>query len=796
MPSRVTEAARLSIRIEGAVQGVGFRPFVHSLATGLGVDGFVTNDTRGVVIDVQGESAAVQRFVRELRASGPPSALVTGFFETALEPQFGPGFAPGFTIRPSVEGPAGAPPVGPDLATCPACLAELRDSADRRYRYPFLNCTACGPRYSILHELPYDRARTTMAGFEMCPACRAEYEDPLDRRFHAQPTACPECGPQLELLGATGERVAERESALAAGIEVLRRGGVLAVKGIGGFHLCVDARSTLAVDKLRRRKGRPRKPLAVMFRGIEGVEAVASCCATARSLLTSPAAPIVLVPKRADAVRPLALNVAPGAPDLGCFLSYSPLHHVLLGDFGGPLVATSGNRSDEPIAIDNNEAVRRLAGLADAFLVHDRAIARPVDDSVLRVVDGEPLYLRRSRGFAPLALSVAMPESSSELPVACAHGGHQKNTVAFLRAGKVVLSQHIGDFGLRAGLEFHQSVQADMQRLFRFEPTVAACDAHADYGSTLAAEASGLPVARVPHHLAHVLATLVDHGLGDVRRPILGVAWDGTGFGPADAARPPADIWGGEWLEVGAGAWARCARLEPFALPGGEAAIREPRRSAVGLLTAVLGPDWMQAESARCLLRSGAFLESAFEAGECERFTKIAERLALAPMTSSMGRLFDAVASLLCLAPRASFEAEAAMALEAAAQSAPCKETARAYPIELTDASVRELRLEPIVFGILEDLAASVERNTIAARFHATLAGALVLAAEQAGREVVALSGGCFQNALLLSHARRALSAAGFEVLAPRSLPPGDGALAAGQALAAALHFCHVPRPI
>lgn len=795
MPRRVSPVARLSIRIEGAVQGVGFRPFVHSLAEARGVSGFVTNDTRGVVIEVEGESEVVQHFARELRGSAPPAALVTGFLAQEIEPRLGDEAASGFAIQPSQEGPSGAPPVGPDLATCPACLAELRDPADRRSRYPFLNCTACGPRYSILHNLPYDRERTTMASFEMCPACRAEYEDPHDRRFHAQPTACPECGPQVALLGAHGAEVAQREAALKASVEVLASGGVLAVKGIGGFHLCVDARSEAAVSELRRRKGRPKKPLAVMFADLDGIADVAVLDAKIRTLLTSPAAPIVLVPKRSGAAFPLAYEVAPGAPDLGCFLGYSPLHHLLLGDFGGPLVATSGNRSDEPLAIDNDEAVERLAGLADAYLVHDRAIARPVDDSVIRVVDGEPLFLRRSRGYAPLALPVAMPQSVNGPRRVCAHGGHQKNTVAFLTGRKVVLSQHIGDFGSRAGLEFHERVQADMHRMFGFEPELAACDAHPDYGSTLVAEASGLPAKRVPHHLAHVLATLVDHGSLELRKPVLGVAWDGTGFGPRDAARPEADIWGGEWLEVGASTWARCARLEPFALPGGEAAIREPRRSAVGLLATVLGADWMQKKSARCLLEPGAFVEGAFAARDCEHFTKFASRPALAPMTSSMGRLFDAVASLLGLASRVSFEAEAAMALEAAARSAPDNETALPYEVEFTRAGVSELRLAPIVLGILEDLSAGVERSTIAARFHATLVGALVLAAEQAGPEVVALSGGCFQNGLLLSHARRSLSAAGFQVLAPQSLPPGDGALAAGQAVAAALDFHHVPRP-
>lgn len=736
---------RVGLSARGAVQGVGFRPTVYRLATRLGLGGRIRNDPAGVDLEVEGPPDRVEEFLRRLPRELPRHALVRRWERRELTPCGEREFA----IVPSgSEGPATVL-VLPDLATCPDCLRELRDPSDRRYRYPFLNCTLCGPRYTIVRSLPYDRAHTTMQGFPMCPACRVEYEDPLDRRFHAQPTACPSCGPRLSLAGRTGE------PALAEAVATLRRGEILALKGLGGFQLLVDARSSEAVHRLRQRKRRDAKPLAVMAPDLGWVASACHLSPAEERLLTSAAAPIVLLrPRRVEVAR----EVAPGCARLGVLLPYTPLHHLLLGDLGFPVVATSGNLSEEPLCIDEDEARARLGGIADVFLVHDRPIARPVDDSVAWVVAGQEAVLRRARGYAPMALPLGF-----EPPATLAVGGHQKGTVALTVAAEVVVSQHLGDLDGELSRENFRLVASDLQRLFQAQPASVACDLHPDYASTLHARGLGLPVTAVQHHAAHVYSLILDRGL---EGPVLGVAWDGTGLGTDGT------VWGGEFLRVDGASWERVAHLRTFRLPGGEAAVREPRRSALGVLHELGLP----------------VPEGLFEAAGLRVLERMLERGVASPVTSSAGRLFDAVSSLLGLRHRNGFEGQAAMELEAAAAPGVWEP----YPFVLGDWG-------PAVMALLEDPAPIGVR---AARFHETMAALVTAVALQVGEERVALTGGCFQNALLTERCVARLREAGFRVSWHRHLPPNDGGLSAGQALAAALIWregglerCALPSP-
>ncbi len=745
--ARVEETGqRLRLRIFGAVQGVGFRPFVYRLAEALALAGWVQNTRQGVIVEVEGMPTVLATFQRRLVDEKPVSAALYSLEPTLLDLA---GYT-GFDIRPSDDTGDAVTLILPDIALCDACRTELFTPADRRYRYPFINCTHCGPRFSIVTALPYDRPNTTMRGFTMCPACAAEYHDPADRRFHAQPVACPACGPQLALWDAAGKPLATRDDALRAAVDALRGGQIVAVKGLGGFQLLVDARDADAVARLRTRKAREEKPFAVMAPSLDAARALCAVSDDEARLLTGPAAPIVLLDRRADV---LAHNLAPGNPTLGVMLPYTPLHALLLDALGFPVVATSGNRAEEPICIDEHEALDRLAGIADLFLVHDRPIHRHVDDSIARIVDGRELLLRRARGYAPLP--VALPGA---LPPVLAVGGHLKSTVALAVGPHAIVSQHIGDLESAPAADAFTRVIADLEACYGVTPTTVACDMHPDYRSTQYARARGLPMVPVQHHLAHVLACVHEHGLTG---PLLGVAWDGTGFGPDGT------IWGGEFFALDDATVCRVAHLRPFPLPGGEAAVREPRRSALGLLHAWGGAGTPPA---------GAFTDA-----ERAALGGMLARGVNCPRTSSVGRLFDAVASLLDLRQVNRFEGQAAMALEFAAVP-----TDDGYPMPLVD---DVLGWAPLLAALCADIAAGVSAGVCAGRFQAALAGAIVAMAAQYGAERVLLTGGCFLNRSLLEQSIAFLRRAGHLPYWPQRIPPNDGALALGQ-----LHAVAHPR--
>lgn len=749
---------RLRLEVTGAVQGVGFRPFVHRLAVSEGLGGFVRNTGAGASVEVEGSPEALARFLSRLDAEIKPPAAIHRRQSRPLPVQG----EQGFVIAPSATTGRRCALVLPDCAICPACLSEMLDPNDRRHLYPFTSCAHCGPRYSLIEAVPYDRARTAMRHFPMCAACRAEYDEPGSRRFHAETSACPECGPQLALWDATGTVQAERHRALQHTAAALREGRIVALKGLGGFQLLVDARNDAAVCRLRERKRRPAKPFALMVRTLADAMALAELSETGQRLLCSSAAPIVLARARAD-VSFIAPSVAPANPLLGIMLPYTPLHALLMRELDFPIVATSGNRGGEPIVIDERAALERLAGIADLFLVHDRPILRPVDDSVVRVIAEREAVLRHARGYAPLAL--ACPAAAEP---AAALGAHQKSAIALAADGQIILGPHIGDLTAAATREaFAQALEA-MATLYDVHPRRVACDAHPDYYSTRLAQASGLPVQHVPHHLAHVLAGMVDNELAG---PVLGVAWDGAGYGD------DASIWGGEFLTVDATRFCRAAHLLPFRLAGGEAAIREPRRAALGALYLIFG----EAAFAMTDLKPVA----AFAPTEKQVLGTMLRRGVNAPLTSSAGRLFDAVAALLDLVQTASFEGQAAMAVEFAAQRA-VESVSLAAPRLTEHAGSLLLDWRPMLADIVAGWRDGVAAPVLAAAFHESLVEAVVAVAMRVGREQVVLSGGCFQNARLVEHAVHRLREAGFRPYWHRRVPPNDGGIAVGQALFAA----------
>lgn len=689
-----------------------------------GLSGFVLNSAQGVFIEAQGDADAVRGFAEDLRRCPPANAVVASFDAEPMEEQAGERFE----VRVSDASGEPAAFLLPDLALCPACLADIRAPGNRRHRYPFTSCTHCGPRYSIVEGLPYDRPLTSMRHFPLCPACEAEYRDPSDRRFHAQTNCCPECGPQIELRSSAGERLYERHDALLAAAQAVREGKIVALKGIGGFHLICDARNRAALETLRHRKRRPAKPFAVMLPDHP------------EPLLHTPQSPIVLVENDTS----LPHEVAPGNPLLGVMVPYSPLHAVLLDELCGPIVATSGNLTDEPICIGNGEALMRLGKIADLFLLHDRPILRPVDDSIVRYIGGQPVLLRRARGYAPLPI-----EAPVELPEMIATGAHMKNTVAFSRGRRVFLSQHLGDLSTLPAIESHKRSLDDLTRTYQLRPRAVACDLHPDYGSTRAAHGMGLPVRPVQHHAAHLFSGILEH---HIEAPLLAVCWDGSGYG-SDGT-----VWGGEFLLWDGHRVRRAAHLRPFLLPGGEQAVREPRRSLLGVLR-----EFGAEELAQPL----------FGDTEWRLLRQMMERRLNTPATTSVGRLFDAAAALLGLCAVSSFEGEAAMALEFAARASRCEESVEAG----TD-------WQPL-FETLAHSALSVTDR--AAIFHNSLVDAILHTAGRTGVERVLLTGGCFQNALLTEKAAARLRGAGHTVFTHRLLPPNDGAVAAGQILAAAL---------
>jgi len=783
----VATNVRTSIRVEGVVQGVGFRPFVYSLATRLGLAGWVGNDVDGVFAEVEGPAGQVRDFLAALERDAPPLARVERVSAQPMAPDGRAGFA---IVASDTAGQRRAL-VSADSATCADCLRELADPADRRFGYPFINCTNCGPRFTIVRDVPYDRPLTTMAGFTMCAACAAEYHDPADRRFHAQPVCCPSCGPRLRLLAADGTALSgadgapggAADSALAGAVAALAAGQVLAVKGLGGYHLAVDAASEKAAALLRARKHREDKPFAVMAADLAAVRTLCEVDDVAAGLLTSPRRPIVLLPRRdaapmrsagpgeaapaGEGAGPspagLAAAVAPGNRQLGVMLPYTPVHHLLLRDFPRPMVLTSGNVSDEPIAYQDADALARLGGIADVFLTHDRPIHIRTDDSVVRPFRGRETVLRRSRGYVPEPLAVA---SRFGRPVlAC--GAELKNTFCLGRGDRAFLSHHVGDLENYETLRSFTEGIAHFRRLFDVTPQIVAHDLHPDYLSTkYALEQDGCVLAGVQHHHAHIASCLADNGEAG---PVIGVAFDGTGYGTDGT------IWGGEFLLADLVDAERAGQLAGVPMPGGAAAIRQPWRMAAAYLDAAFSGG----------LPAGLDVATR-NSGPWADVLTLARRGVNAPLTSSAGRLFDAVAALLGVRDSINYEGQAAVELEQLAA------TTRhdPYPAAVTDGRPLTVAGCDLVRAAAEDLLAGDPREVIGARFHQGVAAMIGevcgLLRDRSGLGTVALSGGVFQNLLLLGTVVDLLEGMGFRVLTHSRVPPNDGGISLGQAVVAA----------
>jgi len=745
--------SRLRIAIQGAVQGVGFRPFIFRLSKELNLVGWVLNSSQGVFIEVEGCKTILDQFILRIQSEKPDPAYIQSFEASFLDCV---GYE-GFSIKESRDEGAKTVLVLPDIATCPACLAEVSDPNNRRFQYPFTNCTLCGPRYSIIQSLPYDRSQTTMSGFEMCPLCAAEYQNPEDRRFHAQPNACPDCGPQLAVWDLQGSVLQKGHAALLLCVEQLQAGKIIALKGIGGFQLLVDAGNAEAVERLRKRKKRNEKPFAVMMGSMTEVKQVCRVSPFEERLLRSTEAPIVIL-DRSDAndMSCIAGTVAPGNPTLGVMLPYTPLHHILMSQMGKPVVATSGNISDEPICIDENEALKKLSDIADLFLVHDRPIARHVDDSVVRMVRGREMMMRRSRGYAPMPITLKQ-ERSSVLAV----GAHQKNSVALQLGNNAFVSQHIGDLETEESVNSFQEAITSLCRLYDAKPALIVCDQHPDYISTQYAKSMDVPVIQIQHHHAHISACMAENQL---EGPVLGIAWDGTGYGPDQT------VWGGEFLLVGDHSYERVISLRSFSLPGSSKAVKEPRRSALGVLFEIFGKSRLDLPNLS-VIRS-------FDEKELKVLIGMLKTGFNSPRTSSIGRLFDAVASIIGLRQTISFEGQAAMELEFATLGLSGDAH---YPFSLTDT----VDWGPMIRELLDDVGKGIEVGQMAQKFHNGLVEMIVQVAKNVGVEKVALSGGCFQNRYLTERSIDRLEMEGFRPYWHQRLPPNDGGISVGQLFAA-----------
>jgi hydrogenase maturation protein HypF len=801
---------RIHITIRGAVQGVGFRPFVFRLAQELNLFGSVRNSPQGVFIEAEGTRRNLETFLLKISKEKPPRSFIQSLESSYLDPL---GFKDFQIVESKVEGERTAL-ILPDIAVCSDCLTEIFDPANRRYLYPFANCTNCGPRFSIIQSLPYDRPNTTMKKFEMCENCRKEYEDPRDRRFHAQPNACPMCGPHVELWNTSGDFLSRNHTAMLSVAEMIRSGKILAIKGLGGFHLVVDARNEKALARLRERKYREEKPFALMYPSLDMVKSSCEVSELEERLLLSPESPIVLLKIRragfsdetdgsqfepsewspheetpvesSDRLKTIstrwlvAPSVAPNNPYLGIMLPYTPLHHILLRELRFPVVATSGNLSNEPICTDEKEALARLKHIADGYLVHNRPIARHVDDSIVRMMGGRELVLRRARGYAPLPVQVAQGGDSPILAV----GAHLKNTIAMMSGTNIFLSQHIGDLETNDAYEAFKKVITSFENLYGVRPTQIVCDMHPDYLSAKYARELGADVTEVQHHYAHIASCMAENEL-DGR--VLGVSWDGTGFG-LDGT-----VWGGEFLLIDETSFRRVATFRKFRLPGGSRSIREPRRTALGLLFEAYGSEVVN--------QSDVPSFRSFSTAELTIIREMVARGINSPFTTSVGRLFDAVASITGLRQYVDFEGQAAMELEFSIGD---QRTDDNYGFRILEPRLdpnkyskgqRESGIlsahpwivvdwEPLVTGILEDITKNVAVGFVSAKFHNTLTDIIVDLAQKIGEKRIVLSGGCFQNRYLTERTVCRLEEQGFRAYWHQRVPPNDGGIALGQVYA------------
>ncbi|HEX9897444.1 MAG TPA: carbamoyltransferase HypF [Dehalococcoidales bacterium] len=754
---------RAVISVRGVVQGVGFRPFIYRLATRHHLRGWVRNTSGNVEIEVEGKESEVKDFLNNLKIEAPPQARIEQI-QVVLSPTKG---YKDFRIYESESQEGKYQLVSPDIATCPDCRQEIFDRADRRFHYPFTNCTNCGPRFTIIEDIPYDRPKTTMRDFVMCPQCEKEYHDPLDRRFHAQPNACPVCGPQLELVSADGKKV-DCPDIIHKASQLLKKGKILAIRGLGGFQLACDATNPDVVNLLRQRKHRPAKPFAVMLATLAEVKKYCIVSEEEAFVLESPESPIVLV-SWSKSKSDIVTEVAPNLNYLGMMLPYTPLHHLLLKEANIPLVMTSGNLSEEPIAKDNDEALIRLKDIADYFLLHNRGIYARYDDSVFIVEDKQPVALRRARGYAPYPL--ILPYNSKQI-LAC--GAELKNTFCLTRDNHAFLSQHIGDMENEETLEHFENTIELYKRLFRIEPEMIACDLHPDYlpskyAMTLAGEKK-LPLVTVQHHHSHIVSCLAEN---KVEGPVIGVAFDGVGYGTDGA------IWGGEFLVADWRGFKRVGQFEYVPMPGGASAIKKPYRMALGYIYSLLG-DWILPDS----------LMPSLNPAEIGIIKKQIQQKVNCPLTSSVGRLFDAVAAIAGIRQEIDYEAQAAIELEMLAPDSIDVNRLRVYPcgIEM-ESDLRIIRLGELFRAVIKDVMDKVNVPEISAKLHNTVARITTRMcqdiAKETGLQQVALSGGVFQNRLLLRLTRRQLEKAGFQVFTHHLVPCNDGGIALGQAVIA-----------
>lgn len=763
----------VEIRVQGIVQGVGFRPFIFTLATRFGVAGSVTNTSTGVYIKARADEEALRGFIEAICAEAPPLAKI---HELTWEELPEPLAADSFTISASSGGESASAIIPPDIALCEDCRRELIDPADRRYRYPFINCTNCGPRFSIVKTIPYDRPKTSMEVFPMCEQCLSEYENPADRRFHAQPNACKRCGPSLSWHDGTGEKIVV-DDVIDSGVAALKDRKIIALRGLGGFHLCADGCSEQAVATLRHRKHRPHKPLAIMVADLEAAARLCRLSQEEAATLQGPEHPIALLKPLPDSV--LAANLAPAMNDIGVMLPYTPLHHLLFAhpDCPPALVMTSGNMSGEPICTSIADAIARLSPIADNFLLHNRDIVTRVDDSVVKKMAGATRLLRRARGYVPSPLLVPY-----ELPDIIGCGGGLKSTFSLARGKTIFPSQHIGDLFNQASFDFYLESIDNLKRLLRIEPAVAACDLHPDYLSTRHAESIGLPLYHIQHHHAHAVAVMAEHGITE---PVLAVVLDGTGFGP------DATIWGGEILRVGLTDYTRLGALETTVLPGGEKAAEEPWRMALAYLHVLRGNHAADSD-----------LLAGIDRDSRRAIVEMIEKEINCPRNTSCGRLFDAVAALLGLNLRASFEGQAAMQLEACAEPVVAGERLARLLSEaaesagdfiLTDEEISRIRSTDMVERVVEGLTSGVDRATIAAGFHIDLISAISHLVAELGAthqlKQVVLTGGCLQNRIIMEGLFFTLGERGFTVHSGTSIPVNDGGISIGQAVIGGLRY-------
>jgi hydrogenase maturation protein HypF len=786
MPKAAKQSLKsASISVRGIVQGVGFRPFVYGLAVKHNLKGWVYNTSEDVKIEVEGAAEALRQFKRELETNAPPLAYIESI---AIEHHPPRGYK-NFEIRQSQAQAGKYQLISPDVATCQACLGELLNPQDRRYRYPFTNCTNCGPRFTIIENMPYDRPKTTMRYFQMCPQCQAEYDNPLDRRFHAQPNACPKCGPRVQLVDNRGNLVTE-SNPIAAASQLLKEGKILAIKGLGGFLLACDATNDTAIKTLRQRKKRPSKPLAIMVATVEEAKKHCYVSPEEEKLLTSPQSPIVLMKWRENSS--VSREVAPNLRFLGVMLPYTPLHHILLRDTGLPLVMTSGNLSEEPIARDNDEALRRLSGIADYFLIHNRDIYSRYDDSVAMVERGTSQLIRRARSYAPYP--IRLPFKTRQV-LGC--GGEEKNTFCLTKDNYAFVSQHIGDMENMETLEHFDSTISLYKRLFHIQPEIVACDLHPDYLATKYARElgeSGIKLVPVQHHHAHIASCLADNGL---ESPVIGVAFDGTGMGT------DGNIWGGEFLVADYRNFRRAGHLEYLPLPGGAAAIKRPYRTAIGYILTLLGENALNAVIATLNGVKGkqSQLASIGQVSEVEIdvIKRQIERRINSPLSSSMGRLFDAISALLGIKGEIDYEGQAAVELEMAAYPSviarsvsdeAISDVRESYPYRIVeDEGLRIVHLGGLLSAVIEDLHQGISQGEISVKFHNTVARMINemcrLIADDTDITQVALSGGVFQNRLLLRKTVSLLESSGFQVFTHRQVPCNDGDVSLGQAVIA-----------